>query len=93
VERIQIISALFKWDGSRIYGDEKIIITKHSAEDDSWFYSVNELENYVFIRIPTNASCVIEKPGQYLEIKMRIQNTLDMWQFPTGVFMVTLYLM
>lgn len=59
----KVISALFKWDGSRSYGDEKIVITKHDAEDGSWFYSVNELDDYVFIRIPINASCVIERPG------------------------------
>lgn len=59
----KIISALFAWDCKRIYGDEKIEIEKHNLEDNIWFYSVKDLEDYIFIRIPTNAGGVIESLG------------------------------
>lgn len=59
----KVISALFKWDGIKMDGDENIKITKHNAENDIWFYSVDDYKNYIFIRIPTNSSCVIEKVG------------------------------
>ena len=58
-----IVSALFAWDCKRSYGDEKIEIEKHDIEDNVWFYSVKDFEDYIFIRIPTNAGCVIETLG------------------------------
>jgi hypothetical protein len=59
----KIISALFKWNGTRVEGDGRIEIELHSAENDTWFYSVKEVPEYVFIWIPVNAGGVIEKAG------------------------------
>src|SRR3989339_2134884 len=60
----KVISALFKWDGTRIAGDENIEVKKHhSKEQGTWYYSIQEYHDFIFIRIPTNPSCVIEKAG------------------------------
>ncbi len=62
-EQYKIISALFRWDGTRVEGDERIEIDVHRAEDGTWHYSVKEVPEYVFIRIPVNAGGVLEKAG------------------------------
>ena len=63
----KIISALFDYDCKKIYGDDKIEIEKHPIDDKVWFYSVKDIEDYIFIRIPTNAGCVIESLGTQSE--------------------------
>ena len=62
-DRIETISAFFRWDGTRISGDEGIEVVKNDQEDGTWYYSIKEIDNYVFIRIPVNAGGVIEKIG------------------------------
>lgn len=63
-EKFKIISTLFSWDGKRIEGDEKIQVEKHDQEDGTWYYSIKDLDDYIFIRMPVNMSGVIERVGQ-----------------------------
>jgi len=60
-----VISALFRWDGTRIEGSEKIEIEKHPKEgqDNIWWFSVKEVPEYTFVRIPVIESCVQELAG------------------------------
>ena len=62
----KVISAMFKWDGTRVCGNEKIEVVlnyfKDAPKDEAWFYSVKPLEDYVFLRIPVNPGAVVESP-------------------------------
>jgi hypothetical protein len=62
-EQYHIMSALFKWDGTRSEGDDQIIVDLHKQQDGTWYYSVKEVPDYVFIRIPVNAGGILEKYG------------------------------
>jgi len=59
----KVISALFGWDGVRLCGDENIQVTTHKGEDGTWYYFVQPYKDYIFIRMPVNAGCVIEGTG------------------------------
>ena len=64
VAESNVISALFRSDGSRIEGSEEIVIETHTDDrPDIWWFEVKELEDYTFIRIPTIESCVDELAG------------------------------
>ena len=61
-----VISAYFKWDGTRIEGSEKVMVEKHidrAEGDEVWWYSVTDVPDYVFIRMPTIESCAHELVG------------------------------
>lgn len=60
-----VISALFKYDGNRIEGSSKIVVNLHpQAENPAiWWYSVEALEDYTFIRAAVNPSAAIELVG------------------------------
>ena len=48
-----VISAHFNSDGSRIAGSDKIEIERHPGQaDDVWWYSVRDLPEYIFVRMP-----------------------------------------
>jgi hypothetical protein len=57
-----VISAYFRYDGTKVEGNEKIeieLIPDEHDKDVSWL-TVKPVDDYVFIRIPTNESCVHE---------------------------------
>lgn len=66
---IKIISAMFDFEGNRLYGDKNIVVVKNSykdaPKDKAWFYSIEKYKDYVFIRIPVNPGCVIESPAMH----------------------------
>lgn len=53
-QQYTVISALFKWDGTRLEGDERIKTERITVGDlqDKWFYRVKEVEGYVFVYMP-----------------------------------------
>lgn len=63
----QIKSALFDADGLRIEGDEEIIVHVHKepGHPNEWYYSVEPIEGYQFVRIPMNAGAVIESLARH----------------------------
>ncbi len=60
-----IRSAIFSWKGERIDGDEAIEVVVHPLEgnDSVWWYQVTPIAGHHFIRVPVNASAVIESLG------------------------------
>lgn len=75
-----VISAYFKLDGSRIAGSDKIEIEKHpdKGRNDVWWFSVKELQDYTFVRVPVIESCVEELPGR---IQGEPNPTTQYWQW------------
>ncbi len=59
-DEYKTIGALFKWDGTRIEGDERIKVHVERIDQNVWIYSVENLNDYAFIRLPVNMSGVIE---------------------------------
>ena len=61
-----VISAFFKYDGTRVEGSEKLEIEMHTTEDKPyvWWYSVKPIEDYAFVREPVTPSCAHEIVGQ-----------------------------
>lgn len=74
-----VISAYFNWDGTLIEGNKKIEINKinDSTYQDVWWFQVEELKDYVFVRIPVVNSCLQEIPGQYVGENPNA----DMWRW------------
>ena len=62
-ENRSVKSALFEWDGEKISGDEDIKLVVHKSElnPNEWYYNVFPIEGYEFVRLPLNASGVIEQ--------------------------------
>ncbi len=60
-----VISAYFRYDGTRVEGSEKIEIELSVSEKDKavWWYSVKPVDDYVFVRIATIESCAHELVG------------------------------
>lgn len=60
-----IISAYFRYDGTRVEGDSNIEIQLHPNEKNpaEWFYSVKTVADYVFVRTPVIESCAHELVG------------------------------
>lgn len=60
-----VIAAQFKWDGTRVDGSEKIKINKHREQEfpDRFWYEVEGLDDYTFIRFPVVESCAQELVG------------------------------
>jgi hypothetical protein len=61
----KIISAMFDCDGKLIEGNLniKVNILPYTGESKAWFYNIEKIDDYVFIRIPVNVGLVIEAPG------------------------------
>lgn len=61
----KIISALFDVNGKRIEGDERLNVSLQQLKNNVrvWWYEIQPFEDYQFIRIPVNASAVIESLG------------------------------
>ena len=65
-----VVSAYFDWDGSRIEGSDKIVVVKQAegAEDGEeppendgiWWFYVEEVRDYAFVRIPLVESGIDE---------------------------------
>ncbi len=59
-----VISAHFAVDGQRIGGSDKIEVEKHETEDKGvWWFSVKDVKDYTFVRIPLVDSCLDELAG------------------------------
>jgi hypothetical protein len=60
-----VISAYFKYDGTRIEGSAKIQVERHphATQPEVWWYSVAATEDYVFLREPVTPSCALEAVG------------------------------
>lgn len=60
-----VVSALFKYDGTRVEGSDKIVVELHPlpANPAVWWYSVTALDDYVFVRAPVNPTAAIEQVG------------------------------
>lgn len=58
----QIMSGLFDWDGTRIAGDSRLKINVHPFGEEGviWYYSVEPVEDFEFVRIPVSAGGLIE---------------------------------
>jgi len=57
------MGAMFDWQGKRLEGDEKLNVKVHGSAQvgsHNWWYSVEPLDDYEFIRIPVNAGGVME---------------------------------
>jgi hypothetical protein len=60
-----VIAAQFKWDGTRVDGSDKITIRKHREEEypDRFWYEVEPLDDYTFVRFPVVESSAHELVG------------------------------
>ena len=60
-----VISGYFKYDGTKVEGSDKIVVELHPFEKckEVFWLSVRALEDYAFVRIPINESCVHELIG------------------------------
>ncbi len=59
-----VISAHFAADGQRIGCSDKIEVEKHETEDKgAWWFSVKDVKDYTFVRIPLVDSCLDELAG------------------------------
>ncbi len=79
-----ILTAYFKWDGTRISGNERITVEKVDSEKGSWFYKINDVEDFVFLRIPTHMSAVIEIVGMIAGETAKDSNYFRYVGVPTG---------
>ena len=63
----KIVAALFDWKGERLEGDERLKVNLEMVGKggDLWFYQIEPLEDYQFIRIPVNVGAVIESLGTF----------------------------
>ena len=60
-----VASAYFRYDGTRVDGSDKIEIELHSQTEqpEAFWLRVKPLDDYVFVRVPINASGVQELIG------------------------------
>jgi len=60
-----VISGLFKYDGTLVEGSNRIRVSLHPNEADPavWWFLVEPLEDYTFLRAPVNPSAAIEVVG------------------------------
>ena len=67
----RVISAYFDDYGEPLHGDELIKINVHRENKEAiiWWFEVNPIKDYVFIRAPVIETSVIEIPGQNKEEK------------------------
>ncbi len=60
----QIVGALFDWEGKRVEGDDKLKVRRRTLFHNVWYYSVEPLDDYHFVRIPVNPGPVVEAIDQ-----------------------------
>ena len=59
-----VISAYFNWDGTRLEGNEQVVVEKDpDADDHSWWFHVRDDLDYVYLRFPVVDSCAHELVG------------------------------
>jgi len=65
VRGADVVSAYFKWDGTRLEGSDRITVEKHpNADNDAvWWFAVKDQPGYVFVRMPVIESCAYELVG------------------------------
>jgi len=68
----EVISAYFKYDGTKVEGSDKIVIELHPNDDcpEVFWLSVKSIEDYAFVRFPINDTCVHELIGTEAEKKL-----------------------
>jgi len=61
-----VISAYFRYDGTRVEGSDKVEVELHRVEGQAsvWWFSVKPFSDYAFVREPVNPSCAHEIIGQ-----------------------------
>jgi hypothetical protein len=60
-----VIAAQFKWDATRTDGSDKITVHKHREDEhpDRFWYEVEAMDDYTFLRFPVVESCAHELVG------------------------------
>ena len=92
------ISAMFDWSGKRIEGNEQIEVEFNPVRyqgkktDNFWFYCINPIEDYVFIRIPVNIGCVVESAFHSIDETNPDSNKFRYVQTPDGFIYNTGYI-
>ncbi len=73
VRNTDVVSALFDARGSRIYGSDKINVI-HLVQDrpDVWYFTVEAVEGYTFVRFP-----VIQSPAEELSGRLPSETNPD----------------
>lgn len=65
IREARIWAALFDADGTRLEGSERVKVIVHRADQPTvWWYQVEELSDYTFVRIPVISSGIDELIGQ-----------------------------
>ena len=66
VLRPNVIGALFRWDGQHVEGDDRIAVHQHSDpdRDDVWWFEVQAVDGFEFVRFPVISSCAQELVGR-----------------------------
>jgi hypothetical protein len=61
-----VISAYFRYDGTRVEGSDKVEVELHPVEGQPsvWWFSVKPFSDYTFVRESVNPSCAYEIVGQ-----------------------------
>ena len=70
---LEVISALFAWDGTRLEGDKRIEVEVLPQSDNVWIYHIHGPDGYFFIRIPTDSGGVIESIEALEDVKTHKQ--------------------
>lgn len=68
IDEIDIKTTLFDYQGNRIEGSESIKLTKGKPTnrvEAMWWFKVEPIEGYAFIRLPINPSGVEEQIGTW----------------------------
>jgi hypothetical protein len=78
------IAALFDWEGNRLEGDDRLKVQVHNLREGVWFYSIEPLEDYQFIRIPVNMGGIIESHGTIGEEMNRLAEYFRYIPVPDG---------
>ncbi len=57
-----VVAAHFDWDSEAVSGSDEIMVQRHLNHDDPsiWFYSVDEIPGYTFVRAPLIESVSVE---------------------------------
>jgi hypothetical protein len=65
--RHEVLSALFSWDGTRLKGDPRVVVKVRIggvSEQDLWWYEVEPVNDFLFLRFPVNPGSVVESAGR-----------------------------
>jgi hypothetical protein len=78
----------FDWNGSLLEGDKRIVVHVHADKEkapNEWYYSILPIEGYGFIRIPVNASAVIESLGRIEGVQTADADYFRYFEVPDGL--------